>query len=106
MTALSEFLLVSGMMLVTFGVRYPLMALSGRIKLPDSIIELLRFVPVAVLTAICIPIIVAPHRTVWIAWNNEYLIASVAAVIIAASSRHLLLTIAMGMGLFLLLRLL
>lgn len=104
MTAWSEFLLVTGMMLVTFGVRYPLLALSGRVKLPDSVIELLRFVPVAVLTAICVPIIVAPHNTLWFALDNEYLIASVAAIIIAAFSRHLLLTITLGMGLFLVLR--
>ena len=104
MSAWNEALLIMGMMLVTFGVRYPLLALSGRFQFPDRIIELLRFVPVVVLSAICVPMLLAPEKTLWIGFDNEYLIAGVAAVAIAAFSRHLLLTIALGMSLFLVLR--
>ncbi|MEL6149567.1 MAG: AzlD domain-containing protein, partial [Chloroflexota bacterium] len=52
---MEEFWLVLGMTAVTFGVRYPSLALVGRMQLPDSVIRALRYVPVAVLTAIIVP---------------------------------------------------
>ena len=54
MTA-DEILLISGMTLVTFLARYPLLALVRRIELPERVFRRLRYVPVAVLTAIVAP---------------------------------------------------
>jgi len=104
MSAWQEALLIIGMMLVTFGVRYPILALSGRIQMPDWLVEALRFVPVAVLSAITIPMIMAPQQHLWLGLDNEYLVAGVISIVIAAYSRHLLLTIVVGMTLFLALR--
>lgn len=105
MTFVEELLMVVGMMAVTFGVRYPVLALAGRVQLPPMLERALSFVPVAVLTAISVPIMLAPHGEVWMSIGNEYLIAGIVATMTAAFSRHLLLTILVGMGLFLLLRL-
>jgi len=44
---MNEFLLIFGMMLVTFGVRYPVLALVGRLDLPPNVRRGLEFVPVA-----------------------------------------------------------
>lgn len=104
MSAWQEAALIVGMMAVTFGVRYPILALSGRIQMPAWLVEALRFVPVAVLSAIIIPMVMAPKQTLWLAVDNEYLVASVVAIIIAAKSRYLLLTIVAGMALFFVLR--
>jgi len=104
MSALEEVLMVVGMMVVTFGVRYSSLALSGRYQLPASVTEALRFVPVAVLTAFVIPLIVAPEGGIVVNASNEYLVAGIASIIIAWFSRNLLLTIVVGMALFLLLR--
>ena len=48
----SQLWLVGGMMLVTYACRYPALALVSRVKLSPVLLEALRFVPPAVLTAI------------------------------------------------------
>ena len=104
MSGLEEFLLVFGMMIVTFGIRYPILALSGRYQIPEPIERALRFVPVAVLSAFVVPILVAPRGEITISAGNEYLIAGIVSIIIAWYARRLLLTIVLGMSLFLVLR--
>lgn len=105
MSTLEEILLIAGMMTVTFGVRYSVMALSGRLAFSSNIEQALRFVPVAVLTALCAPILFKPEGSWLLSFDNSYLVAGVVSIVIAAVSRHLLLTIVLGMGLFLILHL-
>jgi len=100
-----EMLLVFGMMLVTFGVRYSMLALSTKVAIPKAVERTLRFVPVAVLTALCVPILLKPEGSWFISLDNSHMLAGVAAIVIAAVSRNLLLTIVLGMALFLLLHL-
>lgn len=104
MSAFDEALMILGMMGVTFGVRYPILALSGRFQFPQAVIQALKFVPVAVLTAFVVPLIIAPAGDIAFNARNEYLVAGIASTAIAWFSRHLLLTIVLGMALFLLLR--
>ncbi|MFK7996417.1 MAG: AzlD domain-containing protein [Granulosicoccus sp.] len=99
-----EALLVLGMMAVTFGVRYPILALTGRISLPPWLARALGYVPVAVLCAIAVPIMLAPAGELSLSINNEYLVAGIAAIVFVAVTRHLLWTIVLGMALFLALR--
>lgn len=99
-----EALLVLGMMAVTFGVRYPILALSGRIRMPPLLVKALGYVPVAVLSAITVPIMLAPEGDLQLSFSNEYLVAGVASIIFVAITRHLLWTIVSGMTLFLVLR--
>ena len=100
LTTFEEIALVIGMMLVTFGVRYPLLALAGRVRIPETVEKALAYVPVAVLTAISVPIVMKPSGAWWIAPDNPYLAASIAAILVAAFTRHLLLTIVLGMLVF------
>lgn len=106
MTTGDELILIMGMMLVTFGVRYPVLAILGRLELPPRILNALRYVPVAVLTAITVPAVLAPDGQVNLSVDNAYMVASVFAVLVSLYSKNLLLTIVLGMGLFLLWRLL
>ena len=98
---MDELLLILGMMVVTFSARYPVLAIFGRMPIPKPIFRVLRFVPTAVLTAICTPIIFMPEGEVAIAPSNAYLVASLIAILVSWKSRNLLLTILFGMGVFL-----
>ncbi len=107
LSGLQEALLILGMMLVTFAARYPLLALSGRVRLPQPVERALAYVPVAVLTAICIPMVLKPGGGDWqLSVSNPYLMASLVAIAVAWITRHLLLTITLGMLCFFALRLL
>lgn len=99
---MNEALLIVGMTVVTFGVRYSALAILGRIEMPGWMVRGLRFVPVAVLTAISVPAVVMPQDTVMVNLTNPYLVAGIAATVVAWRTKNLLLTILVGMGLFLL----
>ena len=104
---MNEFLLILGMALVTFGVRYPVLALIGRFNLPEPLLRLLRYVPAAVLAAIILPALVYDGEgQLALRLDNSYLIAGILSALIAWRSKHILLTIIAGMAIFLLLRLL
>jgi branched-subunit amino acid transport protein len=92
------------MTLVTFGVRYPVLALVGRVDLPQPVVRALKYVPVAVLTAITSTAVLRPQGQMWISTNNAYLVGAIAAIIIAWRSQNLLLTIVLGMAIFFLWR--
>jgi branched-subunit amino acid transport protein len=101
---MKEIILILGMALVTFGVRYPVLAVVGRIDLPQPVLRALKYVPVAVLTAITTTAVLIPQDEIWISYANAYLVGAIAAVLIAWRTRNLLLTIVLGMAIFLLWR--
>ncbi len=93
------------MALVTFLVRYPVLVLVSKIPMPDRVFRALRYVPPAVLAAIIVPSLVMPDgKTLDLAPTNAYLVAGILAGLIAWRTKNLLLTIVIGMMLFLLLR--
>lgn len=102
----AEMILIAGMTLVTFGVRYPVLALVSRVTLPEPVVESLRFIPPAVLTAIIVPAMLMPGGAVDLSPQNAHLIGGIAAGFIAWYRRNLLLTICLGMGVFWIWRLL
>jgi len=98
---MNEAILIAGMAAVTFAVRYPVLALLGKIELPPLVLRALRFVPPAVLTAIIVPAVLIPdgdHLNVGLA--NPYLAASIIAALVSWRSKSLLLTILVGMAAF------
>ncbi len=95
---MNEVILIAGMALVTFAVRYPVLALLSKIPLPEPIFRALRFVPPVILTAIIVPaVIISPDNRVDIQLSNSYLIAALVAGVVAWRSKNLLLTIVLGM---------
>jgi len=102
---MNEWLLIAGMALVTFGLRYPLLAILSRRRLPAGILQALKFIPASVLAAIIAPAILIPDGSS-INWSpaNPALIASLAAAFTAWRWNRLLLTILVGMGVYLGLR--
>lgn len=98
---MNEVFLVGGMAAVTFAVRYPVLALVSRVALPDWAIRALRYVPVAVLTAITLPAVAAPDGgAVRIGLDNAHLYAGIIAALVAWRTRNLLATIGLGMVVF------
>ena len=94
---MNEWFTIIGMMAVTFGVRYPVLALAGKIPLPGPIFRALKYVPPAVLTAIVIPSMLMPDGTIQITLDNAPLAAGIIAGLVAWRSQKLLLTIVSGM---------
>lgn len=96
-----EWVLIGGMALITFAIRYALFAVGHRVRFNPWISQALTYVPVAVLTAIIVPAMVMPDgETQHISFDNAYLVAGLVAVAIAARWRNLLATIAGGMLFF------
>jgi len=97
---LNEALLILGMMAVTVIVRYPVLALVGRFDIPAPVYRALKFVPVAVLTAISVPEILAPEGELALSYSNAHLVAGTIAIATAWRTRNLLATIVLGMAVF------
>jgi len=100
MDSLSEFFLVAGMALVTFAARYPVLAFFGRLNPPPYVLQALKFVPPAVLTALIVPSVLLPEGELAVQLQNAALVAGVLAALIAWRTRNLLLTIVLGMAAF------
>jgi branched-subunit amino acid transport protein len=83
--------------LLTFATRLSFIFLLDRIKVPDWFRRGLRFVPVAVLSAIILPELTSPNNTLFISWRNPELLAGVVAILVAWKTRNVLLTILAGM---------
>ena len=98
----NEVMLLGGMTLVTFLVRYPLLAMSGRLTLPPKLLQALNYVPPAVLTAIVVPAVLVEGDSLWLGWTNPRLMGALAALGVGLWKKNLLLTILVGMGVFLL----
>ncbi|KFJ89783.1 MULTISPECIES: AzlD domain-containing protein [Pseudomonadota] len=97
-------LLILGMLAITFITRYSLFAFPD-LRFPPLIRQGLHYVPTAVLTAIVVPGMLMPDGQSWaLNWNNAYLLAGLVAIAIAALTRHLLATIGGGLLVFFLLR--
>ena len=95
---MNEVVLVAGMALVTLLVRYPMLALLGRIPRPEPVLRALQYVPVAVLTAIVVPLVLFPEGQPDLRPSNAYLVAAVVTGLLAWRRKNLLLTILVGMG--------
>ena len=100
-----ELALIAGMTAVTFLVRYGFFALGERVTFPAVVQRALRYVPVAVLTAIVAPMVLLPDGAHWqLSWHNAWLVGAVVTGLIAWRWNHLLAAIGGGMVVFFLYR--
>ena len=96
---------IAGMAAVTFTIRYALFGLGGRVRFSPRKRQALRHVPVAVLTAIVVPMVLLPDGQHWdLSWRNHWLAGALASAALALSTRKLLAAIAGGMAVYLLWR--
>ena len=92
--------LIVAMTALTFLPRYIPLALAGKIHIPPLLVQALEFVPIAVLTAIIVQVSLVREGEVMLSTENHYLISSVLAFVTALVSRHLMLTIVVGLVVF------
>jgi branched-subunit amino acid transport protein len=94
-------LLILGMALVTYVIRATVFVLGERVAFSPVVRTALGFVPVTVLTAIIVPMTVAPHgQGAEISWRNSQLVAAGVAVLVSALTKRPLLTIAVSLVTF------
>ena len=90
--------------LITFGMRFSLIYLFGRLHIPETMRKALHYVPPAVLSAIIFPELFLYDGKWNIAFGNYRLLAGLIAVAVAWFSQNTLITIITGMIALLLLQ--
>lgn len=98
---MNEVALLAGMAVATMATRIPVLLALSRRKLPEGIERALRYVPPAVLAAIIVPIALLREGELHLSLANPALGASVLAALISWRTKNLLLTIVLGMAIFL-----
>jgi branched-subunit amino acid transport protein len=101
---MNEVIIITGMFLVTFSVRYVMFAMAGRIVFPAWFQQALAYVPPVVLSAIIAPLILMPQGHLDISLENPYFWAALVAAGVGFWRQHLLTTIMVGMISFALLK--
>ena len=95
---MNEFKLIAGMFLATFLTRYPTMLLVSKIELSAQIKSALKYVPIAVLSAIIAPLILLRQGQLDLNIDNPFLLAAIVSTLISWRLKNLLLTIVLGMA--------
>ena len=102
---MNEVLMIGGMALVTFLIRYPVLALVGKVDMPKRIFEALRYVAPSVLAAIVIPAVLLPNnKPIQRPPDAIPLVATLLAALVMWRSKNLLATVIAGIVTFLILR--
>jgi len=90
--------------LITFGMRFSLIYLYGRLHVPETMRRALHYVPPAVLSAIVFPDLLMRGQELAISPDNHRLLAGLFAILVAWISRSTMITILAGMGMLVLLQ--
>jgi len=98
---MSATITILGMAALTVLVKALIFLLGERVRFSPLARQALGFVPVTVLTAIIVPMVLAPHGGgLELDWRNPQLVAAGAAVLVCTVTRRALLTIGVGLGVF------
>lgn len=88
--------IILGMAAVTFLTRFGSLLLFRQIGMPPWMMNWLKHVPTAVLTALILPSLLLPKGYLDISLNNHYLLAGIIASIVAYKSRNIMATVGFG----------
>jgi branched-subunit amino acid transport protein len=92
---------IMGMAVITFVIKALVFILGDRVRFSPTLKLALGFVPVTVLTAIIVPMVLAPHgQALELSWRNPQLVAALFSVLLCAATRRQLLTILSGLAVF------
>jgi branched-subunit amino acid transport protein len=84
---------------ITFALRLSFIVGLERIQMPAVLRQALRFVPIAVLTALIVPeLLIQRDGTLALSLQNTRLLAGLLATAVAWTTRNVLLTIGAGMA--------
>lgn len=97
---MNEVLMIGGMAIATFSIRYLMFGASSRITLSPALLNALHYLPPVILTAIVVPEVLLSEGTLEISYLNARLVGAIAAIIVSKLTQNLLLTIVLGMAAF------
>ncbi len=83
--------------LLTFATRLSFIYLLGRMTAPPWFLRALRYVPVAVLSALIVPDTLTWHGAVNLSWRNPQIWAAAVAILVALRVKNVLVIIGAGM---------
>lgn len=83
--------------LLTYATRLSSIISYGQFEMPKTVERALRFVPVAVLTAIFLPELVYVQEDLVVSYRNPRLIAGLLAIVVAWRTKNVMYTIVIGM---------
>lgn len=90
--------------LLTLAIRLSFIVFMGKTRISPIVQQALRFVPVAVLSALIAPALFFPSGSLDISFSNIRLIAGSLAILVAWRTKNVLLTIVIGMACLLILQ--
>lgn len=100
MTVTESVLVIAGMFIVTFGVRFVLFARAHKVVMPAFLDRALKFVPVAVLTSIIAPMVFVSNHQLNTSFDNPWLLGALVAFLVGLWKQQQLLTIVVGVVVF------
>jgi len=83
--------------LLIYATRLSSILLSGKFEMPILVERALRFVPVAVLTAIFFPELLIIQGDLMLSFRNPRLLAGLLAILVAWRTKNVMYTIVIGM---------
>lgn len=96
---------IAGLTVVTVATRASFFMLPAHVQLPARVERALRYAPACALAAIIAPGVLARDHEVVIGWGNDQMWALLVAAAVFAKTRNMMVMMAVGMGVFTLLRL-
>lgn len=104
MSEIEIWIAIGLLLLATLVTRGSFFLFGHAVRLPPKVQHALRYAPAAALAAIVMPDLVTANGVVQLHWMNPKLMAGLGATVFFLTTRHLLGTIIVGMGLYTLLR--
>ncbi|MCP4168552.1 MAG: AzlD domain-containing protein [Chloroflexi bacterium] len=98
MTAATAFVTIVAMGVVTYLIRLLPIEFFSRIDIPTWALQSMRYVPIAVLTAIIVPEVIMPGGEFNVSPGNARLLAAGVAIVVAWRTKNVFLTVAAGMA--------
>lgn len=91
--------------LVTWLPRVIPFMLIRKLQLPDIVIRFLSYVPICILTALCVQSLLIAHENAFPHLHMEYIFASLITILVAVFTRNLMWVVLLGMIVMSLIRL-
>ncbi len=93
----SVWLLIISLSLLTFLLRGSFLLFANKLELPKSFDRVFRYIPAAILAALVGPAFIKNEGVIDYSFTNPYLLAGLAAVLIAWRTKSILITLVAGM---------
>lgn len=97
-------LLIVGIAFITFMTRFSFIVLLRNAAFSDRMVRWLKYIPIAILTTLIVPPVLAPNGRLYLSLHNDYLIAAIVACAIAYKTKNIIITIGVGMSIVLIFR--